>query len=261
MGVLLLKLAGPLQSWGADSRFVERKTRHEPTKSGVVGILASALGRRREDSIDDLASLKMAVRIDQEGHYESDFQTAHPRRYSTKEERWTFAKKANGTMESLPLSRRYYLSDAVFVVAIGVEDERLQELANALLHPCFPLYLGRRACPPSEKLLLGCRPGAELMNALSVEPWQASNRHVIRRHRCEAQVQLEVLRDMVSGEVEVDFSEDVRDVPLSFSQEHRQYALRRVVHEHVLVDNPYWEGQVKKSQPVHDPMELLEEED
>ena len=43
MAVLLLKLAGPLQSWGSSSRFTERGTEHEPTKSGVVGLLAAAL--------------------------------------------------------------------------------------------------------------------------------------------------------------------------------------------------------------------------
>ena len=79
MSVLLLKLAGPLQSWGADSRFTERKTRHEPTKSGVIGLLAAALGRRRTEPVDDLASLCFGVRIDQPGYYECDFQTEHTR--------------------------------------------------------------------------------------------------------------------------------------------------------------------------------------
>lgn len=53
MSVLLLQLAGPLQSWGDSSRFVRRETRNEPTKSGVIGMLASAQGRTREDSIED----------------------------------------------------------------------------------------------------------------------------------------------------------------------------------------------------------------
>ena len=55
MATLLLKLAGPLQSWGSDSRFTETKTRHEPTKSGVIGLLAAALGRRRTEDVSDLA--------------------------------------------------------------------------------------------------------------------------------------------------------------------------------------------------------------
>ncbi len=77
MTVLLLKLAGPLQSWGSESRFTERGTRHEPTKSGAIGLFAAALGRRRTDSVDDLASLEFGVRIDQPGSFEGDFQTEH----------------------------------------------------------------------------------------------------------------------------------------------------------------------------------------
>lgn len=44
MATLLLRLAAPLQSWGSDSKFETRKTGREPTKSGVVGLLAAALG-------------------------------------------------------------------------------------------------------------------------------------------------------------------------------------------------------------------------
>ena len=44
MAVLMLRLAAPMQSWGTDSKFEVRKTNREPTKSGVVGLLAAALG-------------------------------------------------------------------------------------------------------------------------------------------------------------------------------------------------------------------------
>ncbi len=44
MATLLLRLAAPLQAWGADSKFETRKTNREPTKSGVIGLLAAALG-------------------------------------------------------------------------------------------------------------------------------------------------------------------------------------------------------------------------
>lgn len=63
MSVLLLQLAGPLQSWGDSSRFVRRETRNEPTKSGVIGMLASAQGRTREDSIEDLLGILRRLRV------------------------------------------------------------------------------------------------------------------------------------------------------------------------------------------------------
>ncbi len=62
-GVLLLRLAGPMQSWGDASRFNRRETRTEPTKSAVIGLLASAQGRTREDPIEDLLQLSFGVRI------------------------------------------------------------------------------------------------------------------------------------------------------------------------------------------------------
>lgn len=248
MGTLLIKLAGPLQSWGCDSRFTERKTRHEPTKSGVVGILAAALGRRREDPIEDLAALPLAVRVDQPGSYERDFQTAHTRKYDRVSGMWVFDK-------SLPLSQRYYLSDAVFVVGIEVPDERLDELAQSLIHPAFPLYLGRRSCPPAEKLLIGTYPEVSLIQTIGKHPWEASSRMLLKRHAEDETVVCTVLRDALPNDSESLLRETVRDVPLSFSQEHRMYGWRTVVRENIRVPNPQHVGFDGQN---HDPMAALE---
>ena len=132
MATLLLRLAGPLQSWGDGSRFNRRKTRTEPTKSGVFGLLAAAQGRRRTDPIEDLLSLKFGVRCEQPGKILRDFQT---------EIDWRNGK-------AFPLTHRYYLSDAVFLAAIEGHDHLIEALHDALLNPVFPLFLGRRSCPP-----------------------------------------------------------------------------------------------------------------
>ncbi|MEV7715510.1 CRISPR-associated protein Cas5, partial [Streptomyces sp. NPDC088270] len=58
MSVLLMRLAGPLQSWGSAARFVRRTTENAPTKSGVLGLLAAAQGRRRDADLSDLAALE-----------------------------------------------------------------------------------------------------------------------------------------------------------------------------------------------------------
>jgi len=72
---LVLRLAGPLQSWGGHSQFNRRETAGEPSKSGIVGLLAAAQGRRRQDPIEDLLHLQLGVRTDQPGSLLRDYHT------------------------------------------------------------------------------------------------------------------------------------------------------------------------------------------
>ncbi|MFI2077627.1 type I-E CRISPR-associated protein Cas5/CasD [Streptomyces triculaminicus] len=65
--VLLVRLAAPLQSWGAVSRFSHRDTHSRPTKSAVIGLCAAALGRDRTDPVNDLAQLLFGIRADHPG--------------------------------------------------------------------------------------------------------------------------------------------------------------------------------------------------
>ena len=66
MSTLLLRLAAPLQSWGLESKFDTRQTGREPTKSGIVGLLACALGIARDDqaALAELNALAIAIRED-----------------------------------------------------------------------------------------------------------------------------------------------------------------------------------------------------
>ncbi|MFE6187650.1 type I-E CRISPR-associated protein Cas5/CasD [Streptomyces sp. NPDC056465] len=65
--VLLVRLAAPLQSWGVVSRFSRRDTQPRPTKSGVIGLCAAALGLDRSDDLGKLAKVRFGVRADQPG--------------------------------------------------------------------------------------------------------------------------------------------------------------------------------------------------
>jgi CRISPR system Cascade subunit CasD len=76
MSVLLMRLAGPMQSWGIQSRYLVRDTGLEPSKSGVIGLLCAALGRARHEPVDDLAALRLGVRVDREGRMARDYHTA-----------------------------------------------------------------------------------------------------------------------------------------------------------------------------------------
>ncbi|WP_204018301.1 type I-E CRISPR-associated protein Cas5/CasD, partial [Sphaerimonospora thailandensis] len=218
MSVLLMQLAGPLQSWGASSRFARRSTEPTPTKSGVIGLLAAALGRQRSDNLDDLAALRFGVRVDQRGTLLRDFHTAH--------------RFVSGN--AMPVSERFYLADAVFIAAVEGEKELIEGLLQALRNPTFLPYLGRRSCPPARPVDLGVRHGQTLRQALEREEWLAAPWHQ-RRHRDRAQVDLEVLLEAAPADGPVD---TLRDQPVSFDPLHRRYALRGIRRTHVTVANP-----------------------
>lgn len=199
MATLLLRLAAPLQSWGADSKFETRKTEHEPTKSGVIGLLAAALGLRRDDTagLARLNGLRFAVRADKEGSLLVDFHTAK-------------------TSKKPYITYRHYLQDAVFVAGLESEDEALlHELEEALCHPVYPLYLGRRSCPPTLPLCLGIQQG-ELVEVLSAYEPQA------------LQKEAQSLRITADADPTDPAAVPRRDLAVSFSPVHRQYGFRPV---------------------------------
>lgn len=234
--VLVLRLAGPLQSWGASSRFTRRTTESAPTKSGVIGLLAAAAGIERDDDarLAPLAALRFGVRIDQPGTRIRDFHTAHH----------------GVTGKSMPLSERFYLADAVFVAAVEGEHALLADLYAALRAPVYPPFLGRRSCPPAGPVDLALRENARLEEVLKDVPWQASDWYR-RRHRPPKT--LTVLREKAADEPGA--ADVLRDQPLSFAAAHRRHALRTVVTTTVpVVSTPLDENR------AHEPFDALEDE-
>jgi CRISPR system Cascade subunit CasD len=139
MATLLMRLQGPLQSWGTTSRFDERDTQLEPSKSGVLGLVCAALGRDRSEPVDDLAALRMGVRVDREGVPMRDYQTATGVLIAT----------GKADLRRTVVSPRFYLADAAFLVGLEGEDESLlARIHNALRAPVWPLALGRKSFVP-----------------------------------------------------------------------------------------------------------------
>jgi CRISPR system Cascade subunit CasD len=146
---LLLRLEGPMQSWGShESKFVIRRTGEAPTKSGIVGLLCAAMGISRPAARQQLPrfnALSVGVRVDRPGVRWWDYHTVGARMAMSTAE----GKTKPGAM----LTRREYLCDASFLVALQGDPGLLAEARDALLHPVWPIFLGRRACPPSLPLL------------------------------------------------------------------------------------------------------------
>ncbi|MGW3183738.1 type I-E CRISPR-associated protein Cas5/CasD [Kitasatospora sp. NPDC001119] len=151
---LLLHLAGPLQSWGERSHFNERDTAPFPTRSGVIGLLASALGRERGADITDLVGLSLTVRVDRPGVLLRDLHTVGGGLPPGATVTTADGKKRPGASSTL-LSHRYYLADAAFTAAVTGDPAVLAACADALDAPRWPPFLGRRSCPPEGPLLLG----------------------------------------------------------------------------------------------------------
>lgn len=213
MTVLALTLAGPVQAWGSESRFVTRGTDDAPTKSGVIGLLAAARGLRRTDTLEDLVGLRFGVRIDQPGSLLRDFQTA---------------RSLDGR-QSMPLSYRFYRADARYLVGLEADPPLLEGLAEALRRPVFPLYLGRRSCPPSEPLIPSLHE-TTLERFLLDAPWVAAPWW--RRQAPDGAARLEFRIDAGgSGELDafVESTTVRRDEPISFDPTHRQYGWRTVL--------------------------------
>ncbi len=250
MSVLLLRLTGPMQAWGDRSRFVRRETATEPTKSGIVGLLAAAQGRRRTDPVEDLAALQFGVRVDQPGSLLRDFQTA---------------RSLDGT-RVMPLSTRYYLSDAVFLAAVEGDDSLIDGLATALRNPTFPLYLGRRSCPPAEPVAaMDAVRSGHVAEVLIREPWRAADWY--QRKASAGHIAATIVLDEAAAHVADDGPEVgtlivnrelpriVRDLPVSFDPSLREYGFRTVIRGAVMLENPFHVP--RSGTVVHDVMSEL----
>lgn len=233
MTTLLLRLAGPLQSWGYRSRFSDRDTGLEPTKSGVVGLLCCALGRRRSESPADLAKLRMHVRVDRQGTLLKDFHTAGGGVFRGSRE-YLAPTSSGGKSEYPNVTERHYLQDASFLVALEGEDGLLlKRLAERMKDPHWPLALGRRSCPPSEPVFVGeTDQGAR--TALCEEPLRLHRRHLPTRWDETkgwfiadlAPQKLRLLLELPPGDTAGDMR---RDVPVAWpDQLRREYTVRFV---------------------------------
>lgn len=214
MSCLLLRLAGPMQSWGSRSRFQERDTEREPTKSGVIGLISAAFGKDRREPIDQaIIALRMGVRVDREGRIQKDFHTAQD------------VIKADAKTKDNELSWRAYLADAAYLVGLEGDASLLKKIAEKLKNPSWPLYLGRKAFVPSLPILpsrdiTGCIFDGSLEQVLGGYPLIV---HFVKRLDKDRE-SVRMVLECKSG----DIGERRQDVPVSFAPDKRQYTSRHV---------------------------------
>ena len=161
---LILRLDGPMQAWGTHTFEDFRPSNLFPTRSGLLGLLGACLGIERDDQIglEQLAeSVEFTVRSDRVVLRPEKEAEPMPKVFIKFPDFHTVldARKVDGTVNKNPVvSRREYLFDAAFTVAIGEKPNALvtlEAIAEALLRPYFTPVLGRRSCPITRPLIDG----------------------------------------------------------------------------------------------------------
>ena len=218
MKTILLKLSGPLQSYGTSSYFQTRYTDYYPSKSAVLGLLAACLGYRRdeEEKLRELSTLKFAVRIDQQGGLLKDYHIA-------------ITDKEIVEIPQTYVTNRYYLEDALFVVALSGMDELIDTLTKAIKSPYFQPFMGRRSLPVPVDFFLG-ESAEDILDSFRNLPWQAAPwyKKKKRKQGIGEKISLEVYADEeILKDEKISRSKLRRDIPISFSQKGRQFAFRQ----------------------------------
>lgn len=205
MDTLLIRLVAPMQSWGIQSHYTVRDTAMEPSKSGVIGLLCAAQGRPRSAALDDLAALRMGVRVDREGTLQRDYHIAQD----------VLDSDGKKTRDSV-VTNRYYLAGAAFLVGLEGPHALLAQLYKALRNPVWALYLGRKAFTPSAPVFLqdGLKENTLLEQALYEYGW------IVRPRIDKTPTSVRVVLENSTGQ-------EVRpDVPISFAE--RRFSTRRI---------------------------------
>ena len=167
---LAFLLDGPMQSWGTSSRFQRRGTEAYPSKSGVLGLIAAAMGIDKH-SVDEPEKLKPLAALGFRVYRLTrmirgtpvpvlrltDYHTVGGG-YDEDTDPWarlSTPRKASGGPFGTVLTQRDYLTDAAFAVVLQGSRPLLEEIAARLADPVWGVWLGRKCCVPAVPLL-GC---------------------------------------------------------------------------------------------------------
>lgn len=156
--LLALRIEGLMQSWGLRARWDVRDTGTEPSKSGIIGLLGCVLGYHRDDKRLETeldAGLQVGVREDRRGAIAIDYHTVEPRPVFTTADGKKHSRSKSGgqnAYQNTIQSYRQYIEDASFLVIISGSIELLEKCRDALMHPKWTVYLGRKSCVPTRPL-------------------------------------------------------------------------------------------------------------
>jgi CRISPR system Cascade subunit CasD len=153
---LALWLDAPLQSWGYQSRFDQRTSLAYPTRSGILGLVAAALGIDRADSggLASLRPLALTIHVYPNAGRVVDYHTVGGG-YDRKTQRRQITRTADGKVGNTVVTRREYLQNARFGIVLAGPSPLVQRIEHALLDPVWGVWLGRKSCIPASQIAQG----------------------------------------------------------------------------------------------------------
>lgn len=184
MAVLAFRLFGPLAAWGTgEAGETDRPSAGHPGRSAVFGLLAAALGLRREDEAAQAGlagSYRLAVAASGARRVLRNYRTVQTVEPDRRQRKAGFVSRKHaletGAGVHTMITRRDYLQDGlwrVFLAPRRAPAYSPDDLAAALRRPVFELYLGRRDCPlalPPDPACLDDAPLRELLTAYPPVP-------------------------------------------------------------------------------------------
>lgn len=173
---LVLQLAAPLTSFGGEMIDGHGPTDHYPSLSMLVGLIANALGMDRSDGAAHnrlQQRLLAGAAIEPGSHVVRDFQTVEMSKSDTA---WTTRGIADGRFgnayDGPHLRFRDYHAGQRAWVAFTLQPEsespRIEAVADALDRPARPLFVGRKSCVPSCRIVTGWHEANDVLEALRV---------------------------------------------------------------------------------------------
>ena len=173
---LVLRLASPLIAFGGEVIDNRGVIRDFPGLSMLTGLIASALGwGRSEDARHNRLQqrLRMGTALEPGAHRLQDFQTAE---LGAADRAWTTSgipeerRGGAGSYVGPHLRFRDFHADLCAWVILRLEpaDESptLDDVARALDRPIRPLFIGRKPCMPTGRLVAGWHEGEHVLGAL-----------------------------------------------------------------------------------------------
>ncbi len=158
VGHMVMVLDAAYQSWGENSRFMERTTGSIPSKSALIGMMCAAMGidRSMVEIQYSLATNKFdIVGIANRARLYRDYHTIGGG-YDPKKNPGDVIMTANGKISGeAAITHRYYLCDAKFVAIVTGNVEVLKIIGSALKHPVWGPWAGRKCCPFSDVIFRG----------------------------------------------------------------------------------------------------------